>query len=75
MAGSLNSKRIAVTGGAGFLGSPLVERLRAQGADPFVPRSKEYDLRSDDGVRRFLKEARPDVLIHLAASVEQAPHS
>jgi GDP-L-fucose synthase len=62
--------RIAVTGGAGFLGSFVVERLRERGCrDPFVVRSSRYDLRTDDGVGRFLDDARPDVVIHLAAVV------
>lgn len=66
----LSSKRIAVTGGAGFLGSFVVEKLRARGCrDLFVPRSKQYDLRAEGGVRRFLEDARPDVVIHLAATV------
>ena len=66
----LASARVAVTGGAGFLGRAVVRELAARGcADPFVPRSRKYDLRSGDDVRRFLEDARPDVLIHLAAVV------
>ena len=63
------SHRIAVTGGAGFLGSHVVEQLRELGAEPFVPRSADYDLRTEDGVDRFLGDARPEVLVHLAGSV------
>ena len=64
------SKRIAVTGGAGFLGRAVVDKLRERGCeDPFVPRSIDFDLREDDGVRGFLQAARPQVLIHLAAVV------
>jgi GDP-L-fucose synthase len=63
------SRRIAVTGGAGFLGSYVVDRLRELGAEPMVPRSADYDLRSEDGVDRFLSDARPEVLLHLAGSV------
>jgi len=67
---SIKSKRIAVTGGAGFLGRSVVSKLRERGlADPFVPRSADFDLRQDDGVREFLHEARPQILIHLAAVV------
>ena len=70
MDSSNSSKRIAVTGGAGFLGRSVVGKLRERGfADPFVPRSADFDLRQDNGVREFLHEARPQILIHLAAVV------
>jgi len=63
-------KRVAVTGGGGFLGSFVVKRLRERGvADLFVPRSKEYDLRDLGAIRRMLADSRPDVVIHLAARV------
>ena len=66
----LQAKRITVTGGAGFLGSHVVERLRAAGCeDIFVPRSREYDLRGEEGVRRLYDQARPELVIHLAAVV------
>ncbi|MBF6606934.1 MAG: GDP-L-fucose synthase [Chloroflexi bacterium] len=59
-----------VTGGAGFLGQRVVERLRPAGAaDVFVPRSHDYDLRDRGAIERALREARPDVIIHLAAVV------
>jgi GDP-L-fucose synthase len=61
-------KRVAVTGGSGFLGSFVVEKLKQRGADDiFVPRSAEYDLRTQDGVTHMLKDARANMLIHLAA--------
>lgn len=64
------SRRVAVTGGDGFLGRFVVNRLRQLGCcDPFVPRIEKYDLRSGDGIRRMLVDGRPDVVIHLAAVV------
>lgn len=67
---SWGDKRVVVTGGAGFLGSFVVERLRRRGvSDVFVPRSAEYDLRDVSAIRRLLRETRPDVVIHLAARV------
>jgi GDP-L-fucose synthase len=66
----LAQKRIVVTGGAGFLGSFVVEKLRARGArEIVVPRSRDYDLVDGAAIRRLLREARPDLVIHLAARV------
>jgi GDP-L-fucose synthase len=68
--GFWSDRRVVVTGGAGFLGSFVVEALRARGCpEPFVPRSRDYDLRKEADIVRMLKDARPDLLIHLAAVV------
>lgn len=66
----LASRRVMVTGGAGFLGTQVVERLRQAGCrEIFVPRSAQYNLVEREAARRALKDARPDVIIHLAAVV------
>ena len=61
--------RTLVTGGGGFLGSHLVERLRADGADPFVARRSDYDLTREADVARLFEDARPELVYHLAAEV------
>jgi GDP-L-fucose synthase len=62
--------RVMVTGGGGFLGQAVVQRLHAVGVrDVFVPRSADYDLRTRDGVRDALEAGRAQVVIHLAAVV------
>ncbi|NPA26295.1 MAG: GDP-L-fucose synthase [Chloroflexi bacterium] len=63
-------KRVTVTGGAGFLGSYVVEELRRRGAeDIFIPRKRDYDLVQHEAVLRLLHDAQPDIIIHLAANV------
>jgi len=67
---TLPYQRIVVTGGAGFLGSFVVDKLRARGgAEIIVPRSRDYDLVDREAVRRLYRDARPDLVIHLAARV------
>ncbi len=70
MTNGLAGKRIVVTGGSGFLGRRVVKRLESAGcADIFVPRSADYDLRRLDAVEHLYSDARPDVVIHMAARV------
>ncbi|MDH5498752.1 MAG: GDP-L-fucose synthase [Nitrospira sp.] len=63
-------KRVVVTGGAGFLGSFVVDQLRAKGCQQIVvPRSRDYDLVQMDAVKQLYGDTKPDVVIHLAARV------
>jgi GDP-L-fucose synthase len=62
-------KRVVVTGGAGFLGSFVVERLRAHGAEVFIPRHRDYDLVQIQAVRDLMADAKPEIIFHLAARV------
>lgn len=65
-----SQSRILVTGGAGFLGSFVVEELHAHGAKSIVvPRSHDYDLVDRMACRRMLADAKPDFVFHLAARV------
>jgi GDP-L-fucose synthase len=66
----LATRRVMVTGGAGFLGRRVVARLREAGCRQiFVPRRARYDLVDRSSVRQALIDARPDVIVHLAAVV------
>ncbi len=70
MKSPLEGKRVCVTGGGGFLGRVVVARLRERGcSDVFVVRKRDYDLVKGADVERLYAEARPDVVVHLAAVV------
>ena len=70
MAAFWPNKRVVVTGGAGFLGSFVVEQLREKGCrNIIVPRSPDCDLVQMPAVRRLYEESNPDIVIHLAARV------
>jgi GDP-L-fucose synthase len=69
-------KRVTVTGGAGFLGRFVIEKLQAcEGVEIFVPRSHDYDLIEKDGIVRMLNDSKPDLVIHLAAVVGGIGHN
>jgi GDP-L-fucose synthase len=61
--------RVLVTGGGGFLGSHLVERLESDGHDVFAARRRDYDLTSMGAASRLFDDARPELVFHLAAEV------
>jgi GDP-L-fucose synthase len=61
--------RVLITGGGGFLGSHLVDRVRRDGIEPFVARRKDYELTDAGDVARLFADAQPEVVIHLAAEV------
>lgn len=65
-----HTQRVIVTGGAGFLGSFVVESLRQRGCENiFVPRIEEYDLRDRNTIIRLFKDTTPTLVMHLAAVV------
>ncbi|MBW3014745.1 GDP-L-fucose synthase [Candidatus Woesearchaeota archaeon] len=69
----LKDKKIIVTGGAGFLGSAIIERLlneeEVHNENIFIPRKKDYDLRNKSDAERMFDDFQPDTVIHLAANV------
>ncbi|MGA3210413.1 MAG: GDP-L-fucose synthase [Terriglobales bacterium] len=70
LSGFWKGRQICVTGGAGFLGSQVVGKLRQRGCEHvFVPRHKDYDLRHRSDVVRMYDDAAPDMVLHLAAMV------
>jgi GDP-L-fucose synthase len=70
VANGVRDKRILLTGGAGFLGAKVRQRLEAAGAaEVFVPRRAEYDLTDATAVARAYDDARPETVVHLAAEV------
>lgn len=69
---NLAQHRIIVTGGAGFLGRVVVDKLKQRGCPPaniFIPRRSQYDLTHEEGVKRLYADFKPTVVIHLAAEV------
>jgi len=69
-------RKIVVTGGAGFLGRFVIEKLKAYPqVEVFVPRSREYNLIEGAEVKRLLSDAKPDMVIHLAAVVGGIGHN
>jgi GDP-L-fucose synthase len=70
MSSPLSGKRIVVTGGAGFLGQAVCERLHRLGAgDVIVPRRAQYDLTTEQAAERLYRDFKPQVVMHLAAEV------
>lgn len=66
---NIDGAQIIVTGGGGFLGSHVVERLEAMGATCLVPRSRDYDLTQEAAVARMFDDMPADAVVHLAAEV------
>ncbi|MHC4693362.1 MAG: NAD-dependent epimerase/dehydratase family protein, partial [Planctomycetota bacterium] len=70
MSGFFEDRRIVVTGGAGFLGSYVIDGLEKRGCkNILVPRIEDYDLVQMDNIVRMYADMKPDIVIHLAAVV------
>src|SRR5512137_1951494 len=68
--GFWESRRVCVTGGAGFLGSYIIAKLKQRHAgDIFIPHIEEYDLTDPASISRMLDDSKPDIILHLAAQV------
>lgn len=66
----MKGKRIMITGGSGFLGSHVVEHFNSKGySELIIPRSGQYDLRNQSVTFSLVKDTKPDIIVHLAASV------
>jgi GDP-L-fucose synthase len=61
--------KVVVTGGGGFLGSRLVERLETDGHEVVAARRRDYDLTSMADTARLFDDAEPELVFHLAAEV------
>jgi len=61
-----STTRVIVTGGAGFLGHEIVDALRRRGVEPMVPRRRDHDLRTWEGVRALFEQVKPELVIHAA---------
>jgi GDP-L-fucose synthase len=66
---NLRDKKIIVTGGAGFLGHHVVQKLRSINANPTIIRSKDYDLTKEQDIIRMYADHQPQIVVHLAAVV------
>ena len=66
---NLQDKKIVVTGGAGFLGYHVVDKLRSSNVNPIIIRSKDYDLTKEQDIIRMYADHKPQIVIHLAAVV------
>lgn len=68
--GYWESRRVCVTGGAGFLGSYIIEKLQQRNAGTvFIPKIEDYDLTDPASISRMLEASHPDIILHLAAQV------